>query len=361
MSFEWSTANLGVLVPGDEPVSLRYGDYSRDRQSIGSYTTIIALHGTGFNSNIWTPWLPHLPPDIRLIVLNRRGYAGSSPLHQSRKMLPCDTESYGRDVFDVFAFIKFVADILDVPQSSVAGNAGGIVLLGWSKGCAYLTSLLAVLASDNGLPASHGISRSALKPYIPVMHTYVKTVLLFEPPGVMAGIPQNVQLYDATLSPAQLGRGFVDGCLTTVPSEMKKFIEPAIDDTTVAAHELQTWNGTDDLEREGVAIHAFSSIPSWLGVGVMCCAGTTIDTCIRGSQWMIDRCTGQVNTTSRVIPGGNHFVMATDPGLFNEAVISTIAELATKIDSSARPQAPEGLFSNNSQGNNRAAQIVAHL
>ncbi|KZO93879.1 hypothetical protein CALVIDRAFT_566110 [Calocera viscosa TUFC12733] len=125
MSLSWSTAQLGVLVPGDEPVSLRYGDTHPGRSDAEPYTTIIAFHGTGFNSIIWSPWLEHLPANVRLIAANRRGYFGSSPVHESQQLLPNNPEAFGRYVVDTLAFIKFAVDVLKVE---------GVRVLDWDSG-----------------------------------------------------------------------------------------------------------------------------------------------------------------------------------------------------------------------------------
>ncbi|KZO93881.1 hypothetical protein CALVIDRAFT_539536 [Calocera viscosa TUFC12733] len=61
MAPSWSTVTLGVLVPGDPPVQLQYLDSHPTPPSV-PYTTLIAVHGTGFNSRTF----PSLPRPFRL-------------------------------------------------------------------------------------------------------------------------------------------------------------------------------------------------------------------------------------------------------------------------------------------------------
>ncbi|EJT96898.1 alpha/beta-hydrolase [Dacryopinax primogenitus] len=327
MSFSWSIAELGNLVSGDQPVSLRYGDTNPRRAAGTPYTTIIALHGIGVNSNIWLPWLPHLPEDIRLLALNRRGFNGSSDLHQ-----PTDgnfVESYGRYLLDLVAFVKYAVEVLKIPPKDPKTGKGGIVLLGWSKACSYLTSLLAVLSSEEGLAASHGLSMSAFEPYLGAVRSHVVNVMLFEPPGLIFGIPRQEKFGNETESMAVQGRDFVHGMLSALPADKVHLVHVSVDKMEVAAHDMFTWNGKDDEEREAVSKMAFKDVPSFLGLSVI--YGTnTIPSCLEGSKWVIERSHSQDNTTYRVIQDGDHFLMVTDPEGFNEAVISCINELVVK-------------------------------
>jgi pimeloyl-ACP methyl ester carboxylesterase len=118
------------------------------------YTTIVALHGVGFNSSalysycnltyqilttlssfspfrytsaVWTPLLPSLPPSIRFLAYNQRSYAGSSPAFEAKPVGGTDaTAAY---LGDLLAFIKFAAEELGVPGVDDASGAGGISLL----------------------------------------------------------------------------------------------------------------------------------------------------------------------------------------------------------------------------------------
>ncbi|KZO93874.1 alpha/beta-hydrolase [Calocera viscosa TUFC12733] len=311
MAFSWAIADLGVLMSEDEPVSLCYGDTAPGRTDTQPYTTIIALHGAGFNSNIWTPWIPYLPSEYRVIAVNRRGYAGSSSVHKSQNRMPSDTEAFGRHFLDKLAFIKFVVDLVRGSSESCE-EPPKIVLLGWSKGCAYWIALLATLSTSDSLPTSFGLPWSTVEPYITVVRDHVRSVILFEPPEWIVGIPLNIPVSDGTLD-----------------TSSSILLEASVDDMTILAHDLRSWNGTDFKEREDVATKALCKVPSFLGMGIVYC---TTGIGLEGSLWMIDRLDGQRNTTSRAIQGGNHFVMATDPKEFNDAVIGCVQELAVKVD-----------------------------
>ncbi|EJT96890.1 hypothetical protein DACRYDRAFT_112230 [Dacryopinax primogenitus] len=213
MSFTWSTADLGVVVDGDDPITLRYGDTSPERSATPPYTTIIALHGSGFNATI---------------------------------------------------------------------------------------------------------------------RTHVASIILFEPPGLVYGIPLSEPLWEEDSRPAKVGRSFVDGLLRPLAAERVHLVYASVDKFELASQDLFTWDGVSTPDREAVSKLAFERIPPFLGLGVVYCSGTII-ACIDGSKHVIDQCGNQVNVTTTVIPDGDHFLMATDPEAFNRAVISTIRELAAKV------------------------------
>ncbi|KAK4703174.1 hypothetical protein P7C70_g3043, partial [Phenoliferia sp. Uapishka_3] len=98
-----------------------------------SYTTVIGLHGIGFNSAAWTPIVDELALDpttpIRFIAYNQRDYRGSSPKVAAELPGAVDvTEVYLNDLLE---FIEFVVKELKVPgvPSSGSSAAGGITLL----------------------------------------------------------------------------------------------------------------------------------------------------------------------------------------------------------------------------------------
>ncbi|KZT58716.1 hypothetical protein CALCODRAFT_508014 [Calocera cornea HHB12733] len=146
-------------------------------------------------------------------------------------MLPSDTESFGRYVVDLLAFIHFMVNDLNVPGYNARTRLDGIVLLEWFKGCTYVTALLAAISEKDSLPTSFCLPPNILDRYIPVAWDNITTVILFEPGGPM----------------------------------------------------------------------------------------------------------GQPNTVVQVIPGGNHFAMATDPEEFNSGILSIIRELAIKVERGGLP------------------------
>ncbi len=48
----------------------------------GNGPALVLLHGIGSNASSFTPLLPHLPQDLRVIAWNAPGYGGSAPLTQ---------------------------------------------------------------------------------------------------------------------------------------------------------------------------------------------------------------------------------------------------------------------------------------
>lgn len=119
------------------------------------YTTLIALHGVGFNSGtsrhllhlttrtytkltfsalipqpptaVWTPLLPHLPSSTRFLAYNQRSYTGSSPAFESKK--EGGTDATAAYLGDLLNFIEFAVEELKVPAIDDATGKGGIALL----------------------------------------------------------------------------------------------------------------------------------------------------------------------------------------------------------------------------------------
>ncbi|KAF8524892.1 hypothetical protein BU17DRAFT_84452 [Hysterangium stoloniferum] len=133
------------------------------------YTTLVMLHGRGFNSHIFHRLLPVAKSThIRLVLVNRRGYAGSTPfdprdaelfesslssLDDSGQSIPQSERSISRHYttflqhrgVEMARFLfKFIKQEKIPPISHEAGRpSGGISLLGWSFGNTITLSLLA--------------------------------------------------------------------------------------------------------------------------------------------------------------------------------------------------------------------------
>ncbi|KZO93878.1 hypothetical protein CALVIDRAFT_600361 [Calocera viscosa TUFC12733] len=179
MSPTWSTAHLGVLVPGDAPIHLQYFDTSPSPPS-APYTTVILVHGTGFNSHIWVPSLPRLPRNTRMLAFNRRG---SSPPHASAQQQPGNVEAFGRYVIDLLGFLKYAVEVLGVPPASSEGQGrkGSIVLVGWSKDCATVI-FRALLPSPTPSASPHPLPVTAAHdPYLPLLRSHIRATILFKP------------------------------------------------------------------------------------------------------------------------------------------------------------------------------------
>ncbi|ORY54860.1 Alpha/Beta hydrolase protein [Leucosporidium creatinivorum] len=161
-----------------------------------SYTTIIGLHGVGFNSAIWTPLLPHLPASTRFIAYNQRSYTGSSPAYQSEK--EGGTDATAAYLGDLLAFLEWVVAEVKLPGVDDATSEGGIVLLGWSKGTLLLFSLLSLLHAS---PSSTTSFISSVQPTsTSLLTSHLRSILLFEPPGSAFGRPPTADYTEAMAS-----------------------------------------------------------------------------------------------------------------------------------------------------------------
>ncbi|KAL8281163.1 hypothetical protein RQP46_006521 [Phenoliferia psychrophenolica] len=96
-----------------------------DRPAV--YTTVVGLHGIGFNAAAWTPLLAALPPTLRFVAYNQRSYKGSSPRVEIKE--PGGVDAMKIYLNDLLEFIEFVASDLKVPAVPAAAGPGGITVL----------------------------------------------------------------------------------------------------------------------------------------------------------------------------------------------------------------------------------------
>ncbi|KAF5351133.1 hypothetical protein D9756_008244 [Leucocoprinus leucothites] len=110
-----------------------------------AYTSVIMLHGTGFNGHVFEP-LHDLAAQyrLRIFAVNRKGYTGSSnysdaELDDIRNGKPA---VFDRSAILVGHFIEHLVRKYDLPEPDAGRTKGGVVLLGWSMGCATVISFL---------------------------------------------------------------------------------------------------------------------------------------------------------------------------------------------------------------------------
>jgi pimeloyl-ACP methyl ester carboxylesterase len=142
-----------------------------------NYITVVCIHGSLFTGGLTIPTTPerHLaqsidlafflgvferilplaaPNNLRLVVLNRRGYPGSTPYTAGEK----DNLVHGRKLFletlglQVAQFLTAFLDQNDIPRASPDGKSGGLALLGWSLGG---LSVLTLLGQSDAIPKSY--------------------------------------------------------------------------------------------------------------------------------------------------------------------------------------------------------------
>lgn len=117
--------------------------------------------------------LPHAAQhDLRVIALNRRDYAGSSPFSNEELAAIDRDDQDAQDEFskmrglEIAEFLVWVIDELGIPKASPDGKTAGLVLLGWSLGT---NTALAFLAHLSTYPAA---IREKLEGYLRTLVLY---------------------------------------------------------------------------------------------------------------------------------------------------------------------------------------------
>ncbi|KAK9464607.1 hypothetical protein V1512DRAFT_293207 [Lipomyces arxii] len=143
------------------------------------YDTFVFCHGVGYNKEIFSPLFEVVPPNLRLIAYNQRGYAGSTPLSQREQLLLLeDSESQALSyVYDLINFLKFL-NRQDLPRKPI--------VVGWSKG----TMLLIGLAAEDYLP----------KDVQQDVFSMMSALILYEPPGSAFALPPTKDYANAMFS-----------------------------------------------------------------------------------------------------------------------------------------------------------------
>jgi len=323
MSLDWTTATLAPI-PGEEPIHLRYFDTGVPKSVAEPYTTIVAIHGFSSNSGAWENSAALFAKDYRFLAHNRRGYEGSSDHYEGEP-----TDAVGRYMLDLAGFVRFAAEELGVPPKDSKGR-GGIVVMGWSKGNASVMTLLALLASPSNPPFSLPSSLD-LAPYLSVLHTHLREMILFEPPGEAIGLPYTPD-YEAVIhSSKPFLQAFPEWLVPTVPAEKRHLLGKAVD-VKNALLDFPVWlaERTDEKECARVAEVGLKHVPKEFGVGLIWCE-TSIQWCRDTGAWIAERLGNQPNTVVRTIPGGHHFFNITDPETFVAAIENLIKELDTRV------------------------------
>ncbi|KAE9407333.1 hypothetical protein BT96DRAFT_874657 [Gymnopus androsaceus JB14] len=161
------------------------------------YTTIILIHGAGFNGYSFQKLhsLAHTF-NLRTVAFNRRDYSGSTPYtpEELSSMENGDKAFIDRLGMHLHEFLKCFVEEEEIPRISLdkrmdngkhrigkvdAKLEGGLVLVGWSLGAQTLLSMLSDFQGDLALvgPSPDGI----------LLEEYVKDVVFYDPPYTAFG------------------------------------------------------------------------------------------------------------------------------------------------------------------------------
>ncbi|KAI5121868.1 hypothetical protein M0805_001076 [Coniferiporia weirii] len=195
------------LIPVDElGSSLFYEDSGAPEGTKDAYTTLIIVHGTAFHGAVFKRILPLAPShQIRLVVVNRRDYPGSSPYAEAEleNIRGSDTKSHNAFAqargLEFAIFVKNFAEKEKIPQTSLDGKSGGVVLLAWSSGVSYT---LPLLSFADTIPAQ---IREDIEPHL-------RSLIVFDVPRWVLGPPTpdhgTAVLRDESLLPLERARRF---------------------------------------------------------------------------------------------------------------------------------------------------------
>lgn len=118
---------------------------------------------------------------LRLVLVNRRGYPGTTPLSESDLDAIASSDSttragyFEQRALELGEFMAWFVQKEKIPTYTISQDnkpEGGIVLLGWSSGT---TSTIGLLALQDKVPA--GI-QAALEPYFRSLCIFGNTTLL---------------------------------------------------------------------------------------------------------------------------------------------------------------------------------------
>ncbi|KIY73539.1 hypothetical protein CYLTODRAFT_416917 [Cylindrobasidium torrendii FP15055 ss-10] len=141
------------------------------------YTTLIFVHGSGFCSKSFTNGFPYAArSNIRLVLINRRHYPGSSRYTDKEIESLAAGEQGALELIakDMAGFIRWFIENKNIPKASADFSKGGIAVLGWSMGAA---TTLAPFAWPDAVG----------KETLSIMEPYVRRLILWEPPHLTWG------------------------------------------------------------------------------------------------------------------------------------------------------------------------------
>ncbi|RDX50214.1 hypothetical protein OH76DRAFT_463824 [Lentinus brumalis] len=156
------------------------------------YVTIVLIHGTCFHSGIYRRMIPYAADhSLRLVLLNLRGYPGSTPYSTSELDLleggstasddtgsPQDMALQARGM-EVAQFLRWFIKTENIPAIRDTGSGkllGGLSVLSWSGGNA---ATFAMFAHADKLP---GETKS-------LFDTYLRSFVMYDPSSTGVGSP----------------------------------------------------------------------------------------------------------------------------------------------------------------------------
>ncbi|KAJ6509122.1 Alpha/Beta hydrolase protein [Mycena vulgaris] len=158
-------------------IEILYTDSGSPRTA--DYTTLVVLHGSGFNGYGFVRLHEYAQKyNLRIVLWNRRGYRGSTKYSDEEL---ADMRA-GRKIFqDRLAlqtawFLEHFIKHENTPAVTADRTAGGFVLAGWSSG---VPVVLALFADPDVIP----------KPLYEVVEPRLRSLVLYDPPFTALAYP----------------------------------------------------------------------------------------------------------------------------------------------------------------------------
>ncbi|KAI6126642.1 hypothetical protein F5141DRAFT_348466 [Pisolithus sp. B1] len=170
-----------INIDGD--VNFFYEDSGADGLDPSEYTTIVLIHGLGFNGAVFRKLFPFGPEhNYRIVSLYRRGYAPTSPWTKEEEALFTSSDLKAGKEFLRLAGLQTAKFLLgfavsrEIPRYDKERKTGGILLIGWSLGALYPHAMLAAL---DGLTTEE----------LGQLESYLHAVVYYDSPTIPLGIP----------------------------------------------------------------------------------------------------------------------------------------------------------------------------
>ncbi|KAJ7041541.1 hypothetical protein C8F04DRAFT_1300951 [Mycena alexandri] len=158
-------------------VEIRYTDSGALNTS--DYTTMIVIHGTGFNGYALAQLHAYAQKyNLRIVLCNRRHYHGSTKYSEEELAeltvgSKCFQDKLG---LQTAWFLEHFVKNEGTPKVTADRRAGGVILVGWSFGNA---TTLALLADPEVIP----------QPVYETVEPYLRSLVLYDPPNLALGYP----------------------------------------------------------------------------------------------------------------------------------------------------------------------------
>ncbi|KZT18636.1 hypothetical protein NEOLEDRAFT_1173481 [Neolentinus lepideus HHB14362 ss-1] len=180
-----------------EGVQFYYEDSGAPSDEV--YTTLVVIHGSSYHSAIFTKLLPLAAQhNLRLVLLNRRDYPGSTPVFPEEvdKIRSTDLNvnaailrELGLQIGSFLAWYVYAASIPSVEIGEDGSSKGGLAVLAWSSGN---TLVSAAIANLSRLEEEKKVR----------LRGYLRAYVIYDCPSYIFGLPLQSGLYNPFRDPS---------------------------------------------------------------------------------------------------------------------------------------------------------------